>query len=133
MRGFPSSATKGKKTIVSHCAVMLLANGLQPDPRVDREARALAEHGYRVSIICWDRRAEFPDRETQHGFEIVRVQNVRSGYAVGWRQLFYLPRFWREATRLALELHPDVIHCHDLDTLYAGRQEERSSWLSPDL
>lgn len=104
---------------------MLLTNPFRPDPRVDREARALAEHGYHVSIICWDRRAEFPHHETRHGYEIVRVQNVRSGYAAGWRQLFYLPRFWREATRLALELHPDVVHCHDLDTLYAGRRVKK--------
>jgi len=102
--------------------VMFLSNPFRPDPRVAREAGALAKHGHRVTVICWDRQAELPEHELVGGVEIVRVQNVRSGYGSGWRQLFYLPRFWRQATRLALALRPDVVHCHDLDTLYAGCQ-----------
>ena len=102
--------------------VMLLSNAFRPDPRVDREARALVRHGHRVTIICWDRQAELPERESQNGVEIIRVQDVPSAYGSGWRQLFYLPRFWGKAIRIAAELPPDVIHCHDLDTLYAGWQ-----------
>jgi glycosyltransferase involved in cell wall biosynthesis len=101
---------------------MLLSNAYRPDPRVEREAHALAGCGHCITIICWDRRAELPGRESLDGIEIVRVQNVRSAYGSGWRQLFYLPRFWCQAIRLALESSPDVIHCHDLDTLYAGWQ-----------
>jgi glycosyltransferase involved in cell wall biosynthesis len=101
--------------------VMLVSNPYRPDPRVEREARALADCGYRVTVICWDRQAELPEREAYTGVDVVRVHNVRSAYAAGWRQLFYLPRFWREANRLALDLSPDMVHCHDLDTLYAGR------------
>jgi glycosyltransferase involved in cell wall biosynthesis len=103
--------------------VMLLSNPFRPDPRVAREAHALVEQGYHVTIICWDRQVELPRREShddQDGVEIIRVQDVRSGYSLGWQQLFYLPRFWRKATQLALELSPDAVHCHDLDTLYAG-------------
>jgi glycosyltransferase involved in cell wall biosynthesis len=99
---------------------MLLANAFRPDPRVAREASILVQNGYQVSVVCWDRKAEMPERETVKGFEIVRVQNVRSFYGSGWRQVFYLPRFWRKAIHVAMEMQPDAIHCHDLDTLYAG-------------
>jgi glycosyltransferase involved in cell wall biosynthesis len=100
--------------------VMLLSNAFRPDPRVAREAEALARSGYQVTVICWDRQAELPAREVQHGVEILRVQSVPSAYASGWRQLFRLPRFWQETLRLAQPLRPTFVHCHDLDTLYAG-------------
>jgi glycosyltransferase involved in cell wall biosynthesis len=108
--------------VTTRQVLALLSNPFRPDPRVEREARALADDGYHVTIICWDRQAELPPRGIRAGVEVIRVQNVRSAYAVGWRQLFYLPRFWREARRLGQHLRPDVVHCHDLDTLYAGWQ-----------
>ena len=104
---------------------MLLSNAYRPDPRVAREAQALVESGYRVTIICWDREAKLPAREAHGNLTIVRVQNVRSAYGAGERQLLYLPRFWAEAIRLATELRPDLVHCHDLDTLYAGWRLKR--------
>jgi glycosyltransferase involved in cell wall biosynthesis len=101
---------------------MLLANPFRPDPRVAREAEALAAQGHRVTIIAWDRQKELAAEEEHPAARILRVQNIPSVYGGGWRQLFYTPRFWRQAVRLALELQPDVVHCHDLDTLYAGWQ-----------
>jgi glycosyltransferase involved in cell wall biosynthesis len=106
---------------------MLLSNAFRPDPRVQREAAALVSHGYRVTVICWDREVRLPAREQRDGIEIVRIHSVPSTYGAGWRQLFYLPRFWRESVRVALSLSPDLVHCHDLDTLYAGRQLARRS------
>jgi len=102
--------------------VMILSNAYRPDPRVQREAQALINAGHHVSIICWDRRAELPQHEKDGQINITRIKDVVSNYGSGWRQLFYLPRFWRKAIKLARELMPDVVHCHDLDTLYAGWQ-----------
>ena len=99
--------------------VMLLANAFRPDPRLV-QASILVEHGYRVTIICWDREAELPAHDLWKEIEIVRVHTVRSAYGSGWRQLFYLPRFWRAAIQISLKLKPNLVHCHDLDTLYAG-------------
>lgn len=109
---------------MSH-VVMLLSNAFRPDPRVDREARALLAAGHRVTLICWDRESALPPREERDGLTVIRVQSVASAYGSGWRQLFRLPRFWQEAIRLATPLRPDIIHCHDLDTLYAGRRIKR--------
>lgn len=102
--------------------LMLLSNAFRPDPRVEREASALTELGHQVTVICWDREVELPRREQHKDTEIIRVHNVQSSYGSGWRQIFYTPRFWREAIRLALETRPNAVHCHDLDTLYAGWQ-----------
>jgi glycosyltransferase involved in cell wall biosynthesis len=100
--------------------LMLRTNPYRPDPAVARAARALAEHGCRVTLVCWDRQAEMPPRETDRELEIIRVHSVRSAYAVGRRQVRPLAAFWREAARLAGALRPDVVHCHDLDTLPVG-------------
>lgn len=105
--------------------VMPLTNDYAPDPRVEREALALISAGYRVTVIAWDREAKRPARETQQSINIIRVHTVRSVYGAGWRQIFYLPRFWQAATAKIRALKPDAIHCHDLDTLYIGRTIKR--------
>jgi glycosyltransferase involved in cell wall biosynthesis len=102
--------------------LMLLANPFRPDPRVAREAQALVESGHRVTIIAWDREAEgeFPLCEERDGYTIERVQDVRSKYGAGVRQVLSIPRFWVAAIRKVKTVIPDVVHCHDLDTLAAG-------------
>jgi glycosyltransferase involved in cell wall biosynthesis len=101
---------------------MLLSNAYRPDPRVERESQALAQLGHQVTIICWDRQGELPDQDNINGVEIIRIKSVKSVYGAGWRQLLHIPRFWRQAIRISLPIHPQVVHCHDLDTLYAGWQ-----------
>ncbi len=100
--------------------VMFLSNAFRPDPRVAREARALAAAGHHLTIICWDREGRYPLQVTSDGYRIERVQKVRTVYGAGPRQFLYTPRFWRAAVRRARPLQPDIIHCHDLDTLPAG-------------
>jgi glycosyltransferase involved in cell wall biosynthesis len=100
--------------------VMLLSNAFRPDPRVAREAQALAEAGHQVTIVCWDRLAELTSHEALDGYTVERVLSVPSRYGAGARQLLRLPRFWRHAARRVHALKPDTIHCHDLDTLPAG-------------
>ncbi len=106
--------------------VMLLSNAFRPDPRVLKEANSLAAAGYTVTIICWDRLSELPSEDTlESGVRLLRIQNVRTVYGAGARQILKTPRFWSAAVRKALPLEPDVVHCHDLDTLYAGWQVKR--------
>jgi glycosyltransferase involved in cell wall biosynthesis len=99
---------------------MLLSNPHRPDPRVAREAAALIQAGYRVTLVAWDREAEYPQEEELEGLSIVRIQNVRSGYGNGFRQIFRIPQFWMATIRYSKAHQHDVIHCHDLDTLPAG-------------
>ncbi len=101
--------------------VMLLSNAFRPDPRVVKEANSLALAGHSVAIVCWDRRGELPAEEIlPSGVRVVRIQHVRTVYGAGARQIIYTPRFWSAAIERVLPFKPDVVHCHDLDTLYAG-------------
>lgn len=101
--------------------VMLLSNAFRPDPRVIKEANSLAGAGYSVTIICWDRLGEMLIEESlPSGVRILRIQSVRTVYGAGLKQILYTPRFWSAAIQKALPLKPDLVHCHDLDTLYAG-------------
>jgi glycosyltransferase involved in cell wall biosynthesis len=103
--------------------VMLLSNAFRPDPRVLKEANSLAAAGYSMTVICWDRLGELPTEDTlESGVRIQRIHKVRTVYGAGARQILYTPRFWNAAIRKALPLKPDLVHCHDLDTLYAGWQ-----------
>ena len=106
--------------------VMLLSNPFRPDPRVAKEALTLGEHDYKLTIVCWDRMAEMdPYLKLSDNIEVVRIQNVRSSYGVGIKQLFRLPLFWRNAIRNTIPLKPEIVHCHDLDTLYIGWKLKR--------
>ena len=40
---------------MSHRVAMLLSNAFRPDPRVLKEARSLAQAGYDLTVIAWDR------------------------------------------------------------------------------
>jgi glycosyltransferase involved in cell wall biosynthesis len=101
--------------------VMLLSNPFRPDPRVLKEAESLAQAGHQVTVLCWDRANKYkPEERLGSGVQITRVQNVPSGYGIGLRQLVRLPRFWLAIIPFLRQLQPDIIHCHDFDTLPAG-------------
>ncbi len=101
--------------------VMLLSNAFRPDPRVLKEAESLNNSGFEITILCWDRQAEFSAAELlPSGVKIFRIQNIRSGYGIGARQLLKVPQFWLASQRYLRDIHPDIIHCHDFDTLPAG-------------
>jgi glycosyltransferase involved in cell wall biosynthesis len=101
--------------------VMLLSNPYRPDPRVSKEAESLIKLGYAVSIVCWDRQREMPLKATVgSGIKVLRIHNVSSNYGIGLGQVLRLPFFWTSLWRYLSRLQPDIIHCHDFDTLIPG-------------
>ena len=101
--------------------VMILSNAFRPDSRAFKEAESLCTSGYNVTILCWDREGDYsPEESLPSGGMVIRIQNIRSNYGVGIRQLSRLPRFWLATFPLLDRLKPDLIHCHDFDTLPAG-------------
>ena len=106
--------------------VMTLTNPYRPDPRVAWEARTLVDAGHQVTIIAWDREAELVEHITTEGIEVTRIQNIRSTYSAGVKQSYIIPQFWSAAIKQATELSPEVIHCHDLDTLFIGAQVKKN-------
>lgn len=91
--------------------VMLVVSNLSIDPRVEREARALASHGFRVTILCpaWLP----PSPAPQWGPEIeVRVLPGIAGAFV-----YQFPHlFGKELYRAALAEDAWAYHAHDLNT-----------------
>jgi glycosyltransferase involved in cell wall biosynthesis len=104
-----------------HQIVMLLSNSFRPDSRVLKEAEYLQKNGFDITVLCWDRQAELSESETlSSGVRIIRIQNIRSTYGIGIRQLLKIPRFWISVQHYLGKLKPRLVHCHDFDTLLAG-------------
>lgn len=99
--------------------VMLLSNDFSSDPRVEKEAVALIAAGWQVTVVAWGRTGELPERDSREGIDIVRVGPV-APYGSGARSLPLFRDFWRNAAEAAAALDPRVVHCHDMDTAWAG-------------
>ena len=101
--------------------VMLLSNAFRPDPRVLKEANSLSAEGFNLTILCWDRQGQLQAEELlPSGVKVIRIQKIRSGYGVGGKQLLRMPVFWKAIQHYLRVIKPDIIHCHDFDTLPAG-------------
>lgn len=98
--------------------LFLRSNPIAPDPRVEKEARALAAAGYAVCALGWDRTAALPPRETREGWEIVRLP-IRAEYGQGLANLPALLRWQRELWRwlAAHRREYDLLHACDFDTI----------------
>ena len=103
---------------------MILSNGFSSDPRVAKEAAALLEVGHEITILAWDRSGSLPKREERDGVEIERI-GPAAVHGAGLVNIWRFRAFWREAAGRAVELAPDVLHCHDLDTAPAGLRAAR--------
>ena len=94
------------------------------EPRLDKEARALADAGYEVHAILWDRDLAYPAREARNGYTIHRVR-YRAPYnrpALAWK----LPRWWAKAFRVLRHLRPDIVHAADYDTVPPAMRARRA-------
>lgn len=104
--------------------LMILSNPFIVDPRVYKEAISLSDAGHEVTIVFWDRHAEYPLDDMVKNVRVVGIRN-KGLMKVLPHDLFRNPLWWRKAYKKALELYKngyrfDVVHCHDLDTLQAG-------------
>ncbi|KRT76467.1 MAG: glycosyltransferase [Armatimonadetes bacterium CSP1-3] len=97
---------------------ILRSNPVAPDPRVEREARALGRQGFAVRMVAWDRAGTFPLREERPYAVIERIR-LPARYGTGLRNLrpllHWQLRLW---TWLLRHRHGyDVIHACDFDTV----------------
>jgi glycosyltransferase involved in cell wall biosynthesis len=106
--------------MVSYSSRILIirSNPVAPDPRVEKEARALVEAGYEVQVVGWDRSASHPAHEKKEGYQIHRMP-IRSQYGMG---LGNLPKLaaWQVRLLLWLLAHRrgyDALHACDFDTV----------------
>ena len=105
--------------------LMLLSNPFMVDPRVSKEAKSLVDYGHEVTVIVWDRKVDYPSEDMIDGIRIIRIHNNLL-MKIMPNDLFRNPLWWRTAYKKGLELYNtgkfkfDIVHCHDLDTLWAG-------------
>lgn len=98
--------------------VFLRSNPIDPDPRVEKQARTLARAGWQVSAVGWDRSGKLPKQEQRDLFSIYRT-GPRAAFGTGFRNLVGLIRWewdllkwlWFNRSRYS------HIHAADLDTL----------------
>lgn len=91
--------------------VMLLRNPYTHDSRVEKEAAALRDAGYRVTIVA-DAGAGLPEGEERDGARVIRVPR-RGARLPG---LSFLLHEWRLAGALA-RVRADIFHAHDSNAL----------------
>jgi len=101
---------------------MVVSNGHQPDPRVQKEAESLNAAGYTVEIHAFDRHGNLKPKEELNGIKIIRHTNggSKTPYGGTVRTALGLSKFRKSVIRTLRQNHPDIIHCHDADTLSVG-------------
>lgn len=98
--------------------LILRSNPVAPDPRVEKEAASLAQAGYHVRALGWDRTAQLPTPELRDGVEITRL-GIQSEYGQGLGNLPQLLRWQWGLWRHLVQHHDefDLIHACDFDTV----------------
>lgn len=99
---------------------MLVLNDMTADARVDREARSLAAIGHRIDVFAL-RRPDLPEREDVGPYVIHRVADfTRAGLRKPLSKLRERRVRERSIAAHAAAVSPDVVHCHDTNTLGIG-------------
>ncbi len=99
---------------------MVVTNACDPDPRVINSARWLVEAGHCVTIHAYDRQ-HFSEQESEiDGVLISRYHLGKSPYGGLVKTALGLRKFTKKAISLISKSKPDVIICHDADTLKVG-------------
>lgn len=94
------------------------SNPIAPDPRVEKEAQALSNAGYLVTVLGWDRTGLLPTREDRQQYQVLRLP-IRAAFGKGMGNLPQLLR-WQAGLLRWLVSHRseyDLIHACDFDTV----------------
>ena len=99
---------------------MVVSNGHHPDPRVHKEAIALVEAGFDVTIHAFDRENNLSAQEDMDGYRVVRYNVSRPVSSGSANMIFHNKKFRKMVGSRLLETKPEIIHYHDADTLALG-------------
>ncbi|TKY91106.1 MAG: hypothetical protein C5S46_07580 [Candidatus Methanomarinus sp.] len=92
---------------------MIRSNPIDPDVRVTKEVQTLADAGYDVNILGWDREKKYPRIECRSNFLIHRIKLKAP---LGIKIIFYLPLWWIYEFMWLLKEKWDIVHASDFDT-----------------
>ncbi|MHA1302848.1 MAG: glycosyltransferase family 4 protein [Candidatus Heimdallarchaeaceae archaeon] len=92
--------------------LMVVLSNVNPDVRVEKEARFLAFKGHEVTVVGIDRSSTLPKKEVRDGYTILRVPSKK-------KLFFKYFEFYNNVKHLVKDEHFDYIHFHDLNALPA--------------
>ena len=88
------------------------------DIRVYREALALINEGYEVTVFCWARRLEKYDtkwKTEKDGIKVVRIfEELKGGF---FSKVKSFRKALKKLEEKVAEYEPDIVHAHDLEVL----------------
>tara|TARA_Y100001980_G_C14555452_1_gene343999 strand:+ start:2887 stop:4032 length:1146 start_codon:yes stop_codon:yes gene_type:complete len=88
------------------------------DIRVYREALALINEGYEVTVFCWARRLEKYDtkwKTEKDGIKVVRIfEELKRGF---FSKVKSFRKALKKLEEKVAEYEPDIVHAHDLEVL----------------
>ncbi|MBL6965798.1 MAG: glycosyltransferase family 4 protein [Anaerolineales bacterium] len=98
--------------------IVARSNPIAPDPRVEKATAALAEAGYHVTIIGWDRSAALPPREIISGIDCIRLP-IQAQFGHGLGNFAPLLRWQWGLLRWLMQNRRgyNIIHACDFDTV----------------
>ena len=96
---------------------MVVTNSCAPDPRVLRSAFWLSEAGHQVTIHAFDRLQLHAKSESLHGARIMRYHLGDIPYGGMVKSIRGILQFSKRVKATLLHSPPELIYCHDADTL----------------
>ena len=105
---------------------MVVTNACDPDPRVINSARWLVEAGHKVTIHAYDRQHSSQQESDVDGVLIFRYHLGKSPYGGLIKTALGLRKFTKKVISTINKSKPDVIICHDADTLEVGCSIKKS-------
>tara|TARA_B110000444_G_scaffold126707_1_gene119208 strand:+ start:25377 stop:26519 length:1143 start_codon:yes stop_codon:yes gene_type:complete len=99
---------------------MVVTNACSPDPRVLRHAEWLVREGHEVTVHAYDRQELHPLSESRHGVRIMRYHLGKSPYGGLMKTALGIRQFNKNVLRGLTTNQPDILYCHDADTLVVG-------------
>ena len=100
--------------------LMLLSNPATYDTRPVKEALSLANNGYKVILLAWDREGGAPKHSFISKNLVIQRFKLRAPYGQNMRTLLGFALFYIWCFINSVMKHFQVIHCHDVDTLLCG-------------
>ncbi|MCH2649228.1 MAG: glycosyltransferase [Candidatus Poseidoniaceae archaeon] len=99
---------------------MVVTNACDPDPRVIQSARWLTEQGHQVTIHAYDRQQISSALSIIDDVKIIRYHLGKSPYGGLLKTGLGIRKFHKSVFSTLSVDSPDVVVCHDADTLGVG-------------
>jgi len=99
---------------------MVVTNACDPDPRVMQSTRWLTEQGHQVTIHAYDRQHISSATSIIDDVKIIRYHLGKSPYGGLLKTGLGIRKFQKSVFSKLIVDSPDIIICHDADTLVVG-------------